>query len=158
MSTTTPCTIDLTIPGAVDIRADQLEESGLSRELAGLELLNLLVGGQDHYTALHSQLDSANGRRRQRTVSHSQLDSAILAAHRDCWGSCAGDVVANCYGYRAERVCTLAIRRADGSVWVGIGVGNATKGSSPFSPTGCPVRRTGNISEALQAWANAQPR
>ncbi len=121
------------------VYADALEESGnwkasrRQRRFAQ-RLENPLTKKQ--IKQLAADLNLANGKRRERTLS---LENCIQCARRalldkNRWSYASGGTVANAYGYRSYQTVCVAAVRSNGKIRIGVAVTSGTKGSSPTTP------------------------
>lgn len=128
------------------ILADALEESGEDKAASWL---------RHEAKATFEQLETANGRRRTRTVSPEEIVESVRKILTPGCAfvetTCNGGHVANSYGYKAEQTTVLLVLRSDGTVRVGVAVANASKGASLYSPFGL---RANSKPEQFAAWAN----
>lgn len=80
------------------------------------------------------QLQAANGRRRERTLSYENVLYCVNMARKHGWYAVGGGTVANAYKYAAYQTACLVIVRSDKKIVVQIGVVSARKGSSLTNP------------------------
>lgn len=107
---------------------------------------------------LKADLNRANGKRRERTLS---LENCIHCAKQalldeDRWSYVAGGTVANAYKYRSYQTVCVAAVRSNGTVRIGVAVTSGTKGSSPTTPV-CGLSKNSDR-KAFRAWADNKSR
>jgi uncharacterized protein (TIGR02996 family) len=139
------------------VYADALEESGSYKESCyqrrfAQRLEKPLTDKQIKQLSL--DLDRANGKRRERTLS---LENCIHCARSallddDRWSYVAGGTVANAYKYRSYQTVCVAAVRSNGTIRIGVAVTSGTKGSSPTTPV-CGIAKNADR-KVFRTWAD----